>query len=59
MKRICTGAYFDICQNCKYVCTRRSVVGSEFDDHYCKINCRPIWRYGYECNGFKHYKDEE
>ena len=31
MKRICTGAYFDICQNCKYVCTRSSVVGSEFD----------------------------
>lgn len=59
MKRICTGAYFDICQNCKYVCTRRSVVGSEFDTHYCRVNCTPRRVWEYECDNFKSLKDEE
>ena len=59
MKRICTGAYFDICQNCKNVCTRRSVVGSEFDTHYCRVNCTPRRVWEYECDKFKSLKDEE
>ena len=59
MKRISDGAYWDMCQNCKYVCTRRSVVGSEFDTHYCRVNCTPRRARGYECDNFKSLKDEE
>ena len=31
MKKISNEAYWDMCQNCKYVCTIGSAVGSEFD----------------------------
>lgn len=59
MKRISDGAFFDICQNCKYVCTRKSIVGSEFNTHYCRVNCTPRRAWGYECDNFKSLTDKE
>lgn len=59
MKQISDGAYWDLCQNCKHIYTRRSVAGSEFDTHYCQANWQPHKAWGYECDNFKHYKDKE
>ena len=56
--RIGNEAYWDMCQNCKYVCTNRSAVGSEFDTHYCKANYKPIIAFGYECDKFKTLNEE-
>ena len=53
MKKISNEAYWDMCQNCRYVCTHKSAVGSEFDTHFCKANCNPQNTFGYGCDKFK------
>ena len=58
MNKISNDAYWDMCQNCKYVCTIMSDVGSEFDTHYCKANRNPRIAFGYECDKFKTLKEQ-
>lgn len=60
MRKISDSAFWDLCQNCTRVHTKRSIVDSAFNQHYCKLNIRPSYEWGcYCCDRFEEIDFDE